>query len=63
VWYVAAYDPSTEVLWGALLSASGFRIGAVACAALAGWTEVEIHPVYIGQLAIRWLARRWSAAS
>jgi hypothetical protein len=62
-WYVAAYDPSSEVLWGAYVSASAFRTGTVVRTALAGWDTVEIQPAPLARLAVGWLARRWSAVS
>ena len=60
-WYIAAYDPLTQILWGAFVSASGFRIDTVACSTLAGWRVIEIEPVHLAHLAVGWLTRRWSA--
>jgi len=37
--------------------------GTVVRAAIAGWESVEVQPVTLARLAVRWLARRWSAAS
>src|SRR6266851_7227566 len=35
--------------------------GTVVRAAIAGWESVEVQPVTLARLAVRWLARRWSA--